>query len=242
MAKVEMEAKALLQKEWAEPLTNVLKRAEKSAKTMQVSEALQVVGHKMTAEVTGFVQGHNTTQEVNPHSFAATTRSSELSKPTVFDRAMGFINNEIKIVREELDLKLLECGFFKIQKETLLYETQDKLDEIAMDIGLAEAVINACQAEIRKQNDFIDERTAALHKLEAECKATHDVLAEVKAAAEADLRVINLILDTAKEECDKMKAAGFLQVQACLNKQGKTYFKTNNALIQEQVGKLQAKS
>merc|ERR1719159_1537124 len=86
MAKVEMEAKALLQKEWAEPLTNVLKRAEKSAKTMQVSEALQVVGHKMIAEVTGFLQGQNTTQEVNPHSFAATTRSSELSKPTVFDR------------------------------------------------------------------------------------------------------------------------------------------------------------
>merc|ERR1719453_1967163 len=249
MAKVEMEAKALLQKEWAEPLTTVLKRAEKTSKTMHVSEALQVVGHKMSPEVTGFLQGHNTTREANHLSLTETKTSSGVhgammdnSKPTVFDRAMGFINNEIKIVREELDLKLLECGFFKIQKETLLYETQDKLDEIAMDIGLAEAVINACQAEIRKQNDFIDERTAALNKLEAECKATHDVLAEVKAAAEADLRVINLILDTAKEECDKMKAAGFLQVQACLNKQGKTYFKTNNALIQEQVGKLQATS
>jgi len=243
-AKLEMEAKALLQKEWAEPLSTVLQRAEKTAKTMHVSEALQVVGHKVSSEVSGFLQGRNATREV--HSLTQMSSlgdvTSDMSKPSVFDRAMGFINAEIKIVREELDLKLLECGFFKIQKETLLYETQDKLDEIAMDIGLAEAVINACQAEIRKQNDFIDERTAALHKLEAECKATHDVLAEVKAAAEADLRVINLILDTAKEECDKMKAAGFLQVQACLNKQGKTYFKTNNALIQEQVGKLQAKS
>merc|ERR1719498_1179129 len=246
MAKVEMEAKALLQKEWAEPLTTVLKRAEKTSKTMHVSEALQVVGHKVSPEVSGFLQGRNATREGHSLSMTGTQMSSsgsmDMSKPSVFDRAMGFINAEIKIVREELDLKLLECGFFKIQKETLLYETQDKLDEIAMDIGLAEAVINACQAEIRKQNDFIDERTAALHKLEAECKATHDVLAEVKAAAEADLRVINLILDTAKEECDKMKAAGFLQVQACLNNKGKTYFKTNNALIQEQVGKLQAKS
>merc|ERR1719160_1495672 len=164
------------------------------------------------------------------------------SKPTVFDRAMGFINNEIKIVREELDLKLLECGFFKIQKETLLYETQDKLDEIAMDIGLAEAVINACAAEIRKQNEFIEDRTAVLRKLEKECKDTHDVLAEVKKAAEEDLRVINLILDTAKEECDKQKAAGFLQVQACLNDKGRTYFKTSNALIEAQAGKLKSTS
>merc|ERR1719487_424335 len=127
MAKVEMEAKALLQKEWAEPLTTVLKRAEKTSKTMHVSEALQVVGHKMSPEVTGFLQGRNATQGI----------MMDNAKSAVFDRAMGFINNEIKIVREELDLKLLECGFFKIQKETLLYETQDKLDEIAMDIGLA---------------------------------------------------------------------------------------------------------
>merc|ERR1719247_3311662 len=167
MAKVEMEAKALLQKEWAEPLTTVLKRAEKTSKTMHVAEALQVVGHKLSPEVSGFLQGRNATREV--HSLTQMSSSgdvtSDMSKPSVFDRAMGFINAEIKIVREELDLKLLECGFFKIQKETLLYETQDKLDEIAMDIGLAEAVINACAAEIRKQNDIIDERTGALHKL-----------------------------------------------------------------------------
>jgi len=243
-AKLEMEAKALLQKEWAEPLSTVLQRAEKTAKTMHVSEALQVVGHKVSSEVSGFLQGRNATREV--HSLTQMSSSgdvtSDMSKPSVFDRAMGFINAEIKIVREELDLKLLECGFFKIQKETLLYETQDKLDEIAMDIGLAEAVINACAAEIRKQNEFIEDRTAVLRKLEKECKDTHDVLAEVKKAAEEDLRVINLILDTAKEECDKQKAAGFLQVQACLNDKGRTYFKTSNANIESMVGKLQTKA
>jgi len=252
---LEMEAKALLAKEWAEPLTTVLQRAQKDSKTMHVSEALQVVGNKLPTEVSGILQGGNKTREVKAHAFAMTKSklttdfqgdkgdiTSDVMKPSVFDRAMGFINNEIKIVREELDLKLLECGFFKIQKETLLYETQDKLDEIAMDIGLAEAVINACQSEIRKQNDIIDERTGALHKLEAECKETHDVLAEVKAAAEADLRVINLILDTTKEECDKAKAAGFLQVHACLNNKDKTYFKTNNAFVEKQASLLKSKS
>merc|ERR1719316_29016 len=249
MAKVEMEAKALLQKEWAEPLTTVLKRAEKTSKTMHVSEALQVVGHKMSPEVTGFLQGHNTTREANHLSLTEMKTSSGVdgammdnSKPSTFDRAMGFINNEIKIVRQELDLKLLECGFFKIQKETLLFETQDKLDEIAMDIGLAEAVINACQAEIAKQTLFIEERTAVLNKLEKECQDTHNVLAEIKAAAEEDLRVVNLILDTAREECDAQGAAGFLQVQACTNQKGRTYFQVSNSFIQEQVGKFKQTS
>jgi len=149
---------------------------------------------------------------------------------------------EIEVVRQELDLKLLECGFYKIKKEALLFETQDKLDEIAMDLGLAEAIIQACQAEIRKQEDFIEERTAVLHKIEKECKDTHDALAEVKESAEEDLRVVNLILDVAKEECDKQKAAGFLQVQACLNNDGRTFFKTSNAFVQDQVGKFKKTS
>merc|ERR1719399_2681740 len=65
MTKIENEAKELLQKEWAEPLPVVLKRAEKASKSMQVSEALQIVGPKMSPEVTGFLQS-NSTQEVSP--------------------------------------------------------------------------------------------------------------------------------------------------------------------------------
>merc|ERR1719409_443326 len=110
-----------------------------------------------------------------------------LGDDRVFDKAMAFINAEYKIVREELDLKLLECGFYKLQKESLLFETQDKLDELAMDMGLAEATMNACQAEITKQNDHIDVKTAELNKLTAWCKTVHDELAAIKAAAEEDL-------------------------------------------------------
>jgi len=242
MTKIENEARALLKKEWAEPLPVVLKRAEKASKSMHVSEALQVVGHKMSPEITGLLQGRNMTQEANPVALKGTQSSSDMSKPSVFDRAMAFMNNEIKIVRAELDLKLLECGFFKIQKEALLFQTQDNLDEIAMDIGLAEAVINSCEAEIAKQMLFVEERTAVLRKLEKECQDTHNVLADIKAAAEEDLRVVNLILDTAREECDNMKAAGFLQVQACLNNKGRTTFQVDNSFIQEQIGKLKQTS
>merc|ERR1719387_1384705 len=96
MAKVEMEAKALLQKEWAEPLTTVLKRAEKTSKTMHVSEALQVVGHKVSSEVSGFLQGRNATQQslsmTGTQMSSSGDVTSDMSKPSVFDRAMGFIN------------------------------------------------------------------------------------------------------------------------------------------------------
>merc|ERR1719146_567673 len=104
MAKVEMQAaaameqaKELLKKEWAEPLPAVLKRAQKTAKTMHISEALKIVGPKVSPEVTGLLQGRNMAQEVE-RSLTETQSSGlrGLSQPTVFDRAMGFINSEIK--------------------------------------------------------------------------------------------------------------------------------------------------
>merc|ERR1719207_339720 len=70
MAKMEMEAKALLKMEWAEPLSNVLQRATKASKTMHMSEAFKAVGHKMSHEISGFLQGHNKTKEVHPISLA----------------------------------------------------------------------------------------------------------------------------------------------------------------------------
>merc|ERR1719456_1540024 len=99
------------------------------------------------------------------------------------------------VVREELDLKLLECGVFKLVKEKDLFDTQDKLDEISMEMGLAESVMNACNAEIKKQNDFVDERSIHLKEVTDECNAIHKVLAAELAIAEEDVRVITLILD-----------------------------------------------
>jgi hypothetical protein len=42
------EIDAILALQFAEPLPNVLKRAQKASKTMHVDEALKSVGHKMT--------------------------------------------------------------------------------------------------------------------------------------------------------------------------------------------------
>merc|ERR1719313_2780262 len=187
------------------------------------------------SEVRALLQeGRNTTQQSKLRALKSDSGGTLSSNSAVFDKAMAFINNEYKIVREELDLKLLECGFFKLQKEGLLFETQDKLDELAMDMGLAEATMNACQAEIRKQSDFIEVKLAELHKLTTWCKIVHDELFTIKAAAEEDLRVINLILSVAKEECAKQAANSFLEVHACLGADDTTHFKANGNFIQEQ--------
>merc|ERR1719386_85443 len=234
----------ILQLQFAEPLPTVLKRAQKASKTMPVTEALQVVGHKMSSDVRGLLGGANGTHAISlrASSKGAVKAPDGLGDSRVFDKAMAFINTEYKIVREELDLKLLECGFFKLQKEGLLFETQDKLDELAMDMGLAEATMNACQAEIRKQNDIIEVLLGELHKLTTWCKIVHDELFAIKAAAEEDLRVINLILSVAKEECAKQAANSLMQVEACLGPDDTTHFKASGDFLQEQASKFKQTS
>merc|ERR1719310_2722224 len=239
------EIQSLLALQFAEPLPNYMKRAQKASKTMPVDEALKTVGHKMTGEIKGLLQGGATVKS----GLRSNVAQPGFASPSVFDKAMAFINNEYKIVREELDLKLLECGFFKLQNEGLLFETQDKLDELAMDMGLAEATMNACQAEIAKQQDIIEDLSAELYKVTTQCKIIHDELAAIKAMAEEDLRVINLILEVAKEECAKMaaewKAAGpangFIQVHACLGADGTTHFEAPD-FLQEQASKFKQTS
>merc|ERR1719389_158732 len=200
----------------------------------------------MTGEIKGLLQGGATVKS----GLRSNVAQPGFASPSVFDKAMAFINNEYKIVREELDLKLLECGFFKLQNEGLLFETQDKLDELAMDMGLAEATMNACQAEIAKQQDIIEDLSAELFKVTTQCKIIHDELAAIKAMAEEDLRVINLILSVAKEECEKMAkewaaasaaANGFIQVHACLGPDGTTHFEAND-FLQEQASKFKQTS
>merc|ERR1719217_1794904 len=190
---------------------------------------------------------------VNSASQGAVSRGG-LSDDSTFGKAMAFLNSEYMTVREKLDLKLLECGFFKLIKEKLLYETQDKLDEIAMDMGLAEATIESCQGEIQKQTDIIYNLEKELRELTRQCKLTHDELFAAKVLIEEDLKVINLILNVTREECVKMgvkvsaSSASLLQteslmtVHACLGHDGMTYFETGNAMIQKAAGKLKSVS
>merc|ERR1719335_419940 len=169
--------------------------------------------------MTSLLQGHNKTQSATEGSVRSLTSvraradgggvlvaggDTDCPDTSTLGKAMAFLNNEYKTVREKLDIKLLECGFFKLQKEKLLYETQDKLDELAMDMGLAEATMESCQGEIQKQTDIIYQLTVELNELTRQCKLTHDELFAIKVLVEEDLKVINLILNVTREECVKM--------------------------------------
>merc|ERR1719160_39721 len=85
-----------------------------------------------------------------------------LQDSKVFDKAMAFLNEQFKMAREKMDIKLFECGFFKLEKEGLLYETQDRLDEIAQDISLAEATIEKCQGEIAELTQIVAKKRLEL--------------------------------------------------------------------------------
>jgi hypothetical protein len=238
------EMQAILKLQFAEPLPKVIARAHEASKTMHVSEALQIVGHKMSTEVRGLLEARNTTQL---RAKAASGSDSGLTMSTssaIFDKAMGFINDEYVKVREELDLELLACGFYKLEKEALLFATQDKLDELAMDMGLAEATMGACTAEIAKQNDFIDVKEEELMKLTIACKIRHDELEAIRQAAEEDYRVITMILEVTEKDCAKPKLLQTsLTVHACLNSDGMTHFETSgNSLLQDEAKKLKKMS
>merc|ERR1719272_2212965 len=143
---------------------------------MPIAEALKMVKTKLSPELNGFLQAklqqRNGTEPVTAeqvHSLVKQQSQSgvnshgglgDLADSKVFDKAMAFLNQQLKNVREKMDIKLFECGFFKLEKEGLLYETQDILDEIAMDMGLAEAVIEKCSGEIAFLNGEIDTKLA----------------------------------------------------------------------------------
>jgi len=242
------EVQALLSKTFAEPLPVVMNRVKKTVAAMPLREAVTRVGHKLSSDVHAFIEQPNSTQapqsqvSVKSHdSASATVGLGSLHQPGVFDKAMAFMNEQIKIAREKMDIKLFECGFFKLEKEGLLYETQDILDEIAQDISLAEATIEKCQGEIAELNLELSKKREELSEHLAWCAKIRAGLEAEKAVIEEDLRVIDLIRDTTVEECkDKVKPP-FL-IQACVSADGTTDFETTNQGLQDSASKLQSVS
>merc|ERR1719375_2769554 len=167
----------------------------------------------------------------------ASVGSGGIQDSKVFGKAMAFLNEEFKAAREKMDIKLFECGFFKLEKEGLLYETQDTLDQIAQDISLQEATIEKCNGEIEQLMIKLTDIRLELKEHLAICAQIRKQLEAEKAIIEEDLRVINLILEVTVEECkDKVKPP-FL-IQACVGSEGNTVFQTDDERIQSKVASL----
>merc|ERR1719424_2358883 len=236
---------ALLKLQFAEPLPVAMARAKKTAEDLPIHDALKQAGHMLPAGIRSLVQADNSTV-ADAQQQALTGASSSLSSGTglgdlhtsaVFDKAMAFMNEQFKIAREKFDIKLFECGFFKLEKEGLLYETQDILDEIAQDISLAEATIEKCNGEIAALSLLLSNKRDELSYHLYVCHLIRTELEKEKAIIEEDLRVIDLIKDTTLEECKDVVKKPFL-IQACVTSEGMTDFQTTSDALESHVSQL----
>jgi len=234
-----MSMASLLKLQFSEPLPVVLARAQKTAEAMPLSQAVESVGHKLSPEVHSLVQqpaalvgGANTADKA---SSSASAGLGDLHNSAVFDKAMAFLNDEFKTSREKMDVKLFECGFFKLEKEKMLYEVQDLLDSIAEGISNAEAIIEECNGKIAKLNGEVIMLSDELWDHEHECMIARMDLEAQKSMIEEDLRVIEMIIDTTLKECTP---TAMLLVQACVGATGMTSFQLNSADLMKKISAL----
>merc|ERR1719316_206291 len=218
----------------------MLDRAQKNAKKMPIKDAVHQLGNRLTPEVHALIQRNSTSMQ--PASQAIVNSNSGTSMggwqdSKVFGKAMAFLNEEFKAAREKMDIKLFECGFFKLEKEGLLYETQDTLDQIAQDISLQEATIEKCNGEIEQLNLSLAKVREELRIHLFNCATIRKELEYEKSIIEEDLRVINLILEVTMEECKDQVKPPFL-IQACVSEKGSTVFQTDNEKINSKVAQL----
>merc|ERR1719392_5156 len=109
--------------------------------------------------------GANTTALSQTHGNAkGAPAPSPFGKGTILEKAMRFLNSEFKDIREKMDVKLFECGFFKVEKEGALHLVQSDIDRLAEEIGMlekdiayAKLMIEAQQRELeRLQGELAD--------------------------------------------------------------------------------------
>merc|ERR1719191_2390816 len=251
------QVQSLLGLAFSEPLHVVIARAKDNAKNMSIDQALQHM-KTVTPEVksllsetkgkTAFMKEPVAPQAAPQqqaavsvdNNYAVTTHAGlgDLHSSAVFDKAMAFLNEQFKTAREKMDIKLFECGFFKLEKEGLLYETQDRLDEIAQGISLAEATIEKCQGEIARLERIIAVKSAELKEHLHQCALIRAELEHEKSLIEEEIRVIDLIIDTTKTECG-MK---FFLIQACAEENGQTTFEFGSKKMQQLASKLHTES
>lgn len=239
----------LLQLKFAEPLQVVVSRAKGDAKAMALDEAFGIVGKRLHPEAQALFQESTTHKEVLLHStvkehiadnslHASNGRDRVLtsSTPKPAERAISFINKEFKQVQEVMDLKLLECGSFKIQKENDLYEVQDELDTIAIDLGLANAIVSKNLGVKEETLLELSNLQAELHTVKSECSLARSELEKSRSLLESDLAIVDRVISETKKTCQ----TALLQIHACVGPDAKTFFRIGSDLIQKQADQLKS--
>merc|ERR1719171_2410963 len=81
---------------------------------------------------------------------AAGPKADQLTK------AMNFLNNEFKQIREKMDVKLFECGFYKVEKVNELDHIQADIYRLAEEITSLEEDIAYAKAQIEQQQQILE--------------------------------------------------------------------------------------
>merc|ERR1719265_1006309 len=223
-----------------EPLNTVLERVEKKATSMSVDEALQKVGHRLPEDIVrsmkpGFLQKDAPDVNVAQTQVAGAPAPSVFGAGTKLEKAMNFLNDEFSDVREKMDIKLFECGFFKVEKESALELVQDDIDKLAEEIGMLEKDIENAKLQIATQQRELERLQSELREHLESCQETREALVAEKKLIEEDLSIANLILDIADKECTK--TTFMMEIKSC-TQNGETQFKTGNEDVEKALAKL----
>jgi hypothetical protein len=189
--------KTLLNLQFSEPLPTVISRAKKTAEVMDIGEALSHVGKGIPQEIRKLIQG-------NMSLIQGKSQFRDRTKPKdVFATAMAFLNHEYNLVREKIDVKLFECGFFKIVKEKEIQETEDRLSSISQDMALASAVIDRALAERETLEGMISKKREMLREHLNTCKSIRSEIEADRATIQQDYSMIKIIIEVTMKECAK---------------------------------------
>merc|ERR1719265_1719514 len=223
-----------------EPLNTVLERVEKKATSMSVDDALKQVGHRLPADITrrlkpSFLQKDDRTIEESDAHASGAPAPSVFGKGTKLEKAMNFLNDEFSDVREKMDIKLFECGFFKVEKESALDLIQSDIDRLAEEIGMLEKDIEYAKLQIATQQRELERLQSELREQLASCQETREALVAEKKLIEEDLSIANLILDIADKECSKKTM--MMEIKSC-SESGDTTYMTGSEEIQNAVERL----
>merc|ERR1719265_501599 len=223
-----------------EPLNTVLERVEKKGTSMSVDDALKKVGHRLPSDIMrqlrpSFLQKDDRTTDVSDTDVAGAPAPSVFGKGTKLEKAMNFLNDEFSDVREKMDIKLFECGFFKVEKESALDLVQSDIDRLAEEIGMLEKDIEYAKLQILTQQRELERLQTELRERLASCQETREALVAEKTLIEEDLSIANLILDIADKECTKKTF--MMEIKSCNTNSG-TQYKTGNEEIETAIARL----
>lgn len=123
-------------------------------------------------------------------------------------KANRYLNAEYKEVCEKLDVILLNCGMYKVEKEDLVDSSNKDIVSLDTAVGEYIAAIHHSQSVIDQQNSLLEKLHSNLDAHMLSCKRQIATIDAQIAIVQDDLNVVHTIIEAGEDAC---KATGLLQ-------------------------------